>query len=317
MELEDIRSIAVLGTGTMAPGIAQVCAQSGYSVSMWGRTDASLKRGFDRIHSNLRTLRENDLLTEQTARAVLSRISGVKTIEEAAAAADFVIESIAEDMSLKKEAFGTLDRICAEGTILATNTSGLSVTEIAAATGRAHKVVATHFWSPPHLVPLVEVVQGDTTSTETVDVALKLMKKMGKTPVVVKKDAPGFIGNRLQFALLREALHIVEQGIASMEDVDATVKASFGRRLPVTGPLESADLGGLDVYLAISDYLMKDLCSSGEVPRLLAEAVEKGWLGAKSGRGFYQRAPEAISRLSTAREEQLIDFLKKDQAKEV
>lgn len=138
------------------------------------------------------------------------------------------------------------------------------------------------------------------------------MVRIGKTPVVLKKDAPGFIGNRLQFALLREALHIVEEGIAGMEDVDTACKMSFGRRLPVTGPLESADLGGLDVFLAISGYLMKDLCSSGGPSRLLVDAVRNGWLGAKSGRGLYERPPEDVRQLLKAREDLLVRFLRGD-----
>lgn len=312
MNTKDVRNIAVLGTGTMAPGIAQLFSLSGYNVTMWGRTDASLQRGFDQVRSNLRTYQENDLIEKGQDKIVLSRLKGVKKLEEAAEGADFVIESVAEDMSLKKQIFVRLDSICQKNAILATNTSGLGITEIASETSRPEKVLVTHFWNPPHLIPLVEIVRGEKTSEETIKVATDMMLRIGKTPVLVKKEVPGFIGNRLQFALLREALYIVEEGIASMEDVDTTVKMSFGRRLPATGPLESADLGGLDIFGAVSQYLMKDLCKSCEVSPLLADRMKKQELGVKSGKGLYNWSPELTAKMKKAREKLLIAFLKED-----
>jgi len=317
MQLDKIEDIAILGTGTMAPGIAQLCAHSGYRVAMWGRTSASLDRGFSRLQSNLQTFRENHLIEKGDDELVLSRIEGVTALDEAVRHADFVIESVAEDLSLKKSIFAELDRICHKDAILSTNTSGLSVTAIASATSRPQKVIVTHFWNPPHLMPLVEIVGGEKTAKETIEVTMQLMKGIGKTPVLVHKEVPGFIGNRLQFALLREALYIVEQGIASMEDVDTAVKMSFGRRLPVTGPLETVDLGGLDIFLAVSEYIMKDLCRSDKPSPLLVDAVNEGRLGAKSGRGLYERSPETTNQLVKAREQELIRFLKQDRAKGV
>ena len=315
MRLENIENIAVLGTGTMAPGIAQLCAQSGYRVSMWGRTDASLQRGFNRLQSNLRTFRDNGLIAEGDDELIFSRVKGATSLEEAVRDAHFVIESVAEELSLKREIFAALDGICQKDAILSTNTSGLSITAIASTSSRPEKTIVTHFWNPPHLIPLVEIGRGEKTSQETVDVTTQLMTKIGKTPVLVQKEAPGFIGNRLQFALLREALYIVEQGIASMEDVDTAVKMSFGRRLPVTGPLETVDLGGVDTFLAVSEYLMKDLCSSSQPSSLLTDAVKKGRLGIKSGTGLYEWSPESISQIAKAREEELIRFLRQDRAK--
>jgi len=315
MRLENIENIAVLGTGTMAPGIAQLCAQSGYRVSMWGRTDASLQRGFNRLQSNLRTFRDNGLIAEGDDELIFSRVKGATSLEEAVRDAHFVIESVAEELTLKREIFAALDGLCQKDAILSTNTSGLSITAIASTSSRPEKVIVTHFWNPPHLIPLVEIGRGEKTSQETVDVTTQLMTKIGKTPVLVQKEAPGFIGNRLQFALLREALYIVEQGIASMEDVDTAVKMSFGRRLPVTGPLETADLGGVDTFLAVSEYLMKDLCSSSQPSSLLIDAVKKGQLGIKSGTGLYEWSPESISQITKAREEELIRFLRQDRAK--
>jgi 3-hydroxybutyryl-CoA dehydrogenase len=173
-------------------------------------------------------------------------------------------------------------------------------------------VIVTHFWNPPHLIPLVEIVRGQKTSEEAAKVTAELMVIIGKAPVLVQKDVPGFIGNRLQFALLREALYLVEQGIASMQDVDNVVKWSFGRRLPVTGPIESVDLGGVDVFLAISEYLMKDLCRATDPSPLLVDCAEKGCLGTKTENGLYDWTPESIAEVQQARGRGIIESLKKD-----
>lgn len=312
MDLDDIRNIAVLGTGTMAPGIVHLFAQAGYNTRIWARTDESVQRGLGRLESSLKSFSRRRLIGPGEARQALSRVKGSTDLEGTVGDADFVVESVAEDLDLKREVFARLDRAAPGTAILATNTSGLSIARIASGTRRPDRVVVTHFWNPPALVPLVEIVGSPEVSEETVSITRRLMVRIGKTPVVLKKDAPGFIGNRLQFALLREALHIVEEGIAGMEDVDTACKMSFGRRLPVTGPLESADLGGLDVFLAISGYLMKDLCSSGGPSRLLVDAVRNGWLGAKSGRGLYERPPEDVRQLLKAREDLLVRFLRGD-----
>ena len=312
MKVADIRNISILGTGAMAPGIAQLCAQSGYNVSMWGRTDESLHRGFNLLQANLQTCLENDLLKKGDEQLVLSRIKGVKSLDEAAKDAHFVIEAVAEDMVIKKDIFSRLDGICPRESIFASNTSGLSITEIASATRRPDRVIVTHFWNPPHLIPLVEIVRGRKTSEEAAKVTTELMVIIGKAPVLVQKEVPGFIGNRLQFALLREALYLVEQGVASMKDVDNVVKWSFGRRLPLTGPIESVDLGGVDVFLAISEYLMKDLCCATDASPILVDCVRKGCLGTKTGKGLYDWTPESIAKVQQARGKGIIESLKKD-----
>lgn len=313
MQLESIKTICNLGTGTMGFGTALTFAMAGYQVNMFGRTDASLERGFSSIKAALDIYRENGLVHEADIPALISRIKGVTTLEDAVAGADFVIESIAEDLPLKQEVFGKLEKLCAPHTIFATNTSGLSPTAIAENMIRKDKFVVAHFWNPPHLVPLVEVVPGRYTSQETVDITYKLIAKIGKKPVSLHKEALGFIGNRLQLALLREALYIVEEGIASKEAVDTTVKYSLGRRLSTTGPLESADLGGLDIFYNISSYLNPDLCNSTEVSSLLKEAVAKGALGAKTGAGLYDWKPEELAAIKKKRERTLMDWLQKDQ----
>ncbi len=313
MEVKDIRNICNVGTGTMGHGTAVMFAKAGYNVKMYGRTQESIDRGMKGVRSALETYKAHQLVTEAEIPEILGRVKGVTSLEEAAKDADFVIESVAEDLAVKQAMFKQLDKLCPAHTIFATNTSGLSPTAVAEAVSRKDKFVVAHFWNPPHLVPLVEVVPGKHTAQSTVDLTWALMEKIGKKPVALKREALGFIGNRLQLAMLREALYIVQEGIATAEAVDATVRYSLGRRYGVTGPLESADLGGLDIFQNISGYLYKDLCNDPVSSPLLAETVARGDLGAKTGKGFYDwTSPEVLGKLKKQREAVLIDWLQKD-----
>ena len=313
MEAKDIRTICNVGTGTMGHGTAVMFAKAGYDVKMYGRTQESIDRGMKGIRSALETYKTHQLVTEAEVPQILARVQGVTSLEEAARDADFVIESVAEELAVKQVIFKQLDQLCPERTIFATNTSGLSPSAVAEAVSRKDKFVVAHFWNPPHLVPLVEVVPGKHTAQKTVDVTWELMEKIGKKPVALKREALGFIGNRLQLAMLREALYIVQEGIATPEAVDATVRYSLGRRYGVTGPLESADLGGLDIFQNISAYLYKDLCNDPVSSPLLAETVAHGDLGAKTGKGFYDwTSPDVLGKLKKEREAVLIEWLQKD-----
>ena len=313
MEAKDIRTICNVGTGTMGHGTAVMFAKAGYNVRMYGRTQESIDRGMKGIRSALETYKTHQLVTEAEVPQILARVQGVTSLEEAARDADFVIESVAEELAVKQVIFKQLDQLCPERTIFATNTSGLSPSAVAEAVSRKDKFVVAHFWNPPHLVPLVEVVPGKHTAQKTVDVTWELMERIGKKPVALKREALGFIGNRLQLAMLREALYIVQEGIATPEAVDATVRYSLGRRYGVTGPLESADLGGLDIFQNISSYLYKDLCNNPDSSPLLAETVARGDLGSKTGKGFYDWTnPDVLGKLKKEREAVLIEWLQKD-----
>ena len=313
MRVEDIGTICNLGTGTMGFGTALIFAVHGYNVRMFGRSEASIQRGFNGIGAALETYSRFGLIFDDEVPSILDRIRGVTSLEEAAAGADFVLESVAEVLQTKREVFSRIEKVCAPDTIFATNTSGLSPTAIAEVLKRKERFVVAHFWNPPHLLPLVEIVPGRHTSPETVDLTWKLMERIGKKPVALKREAPGFIGNRLQLALLREAMYIVESGIASREAVDTAVKYSLGMRLAATGLLESVDLGGLDIFYNISGYLLKDLCNSSEIALRLKEAVEKGNLGTKTGCGFYDWSPEALAKIKQEREDLLIEWLQRDE----
>ncbi|MBN1055026.1 3-hydroxyacyl-CoA dehydrogenase family protein [Clostridium botulinum] len=308
----NIKNIAVLGTGTMGHGIALLSARAGLNVKMYGRTDESLDRGISSIIASLNRLTIQGKLNESECQEIISRIKGVKTLEEVAKDTDFIIESVAENLELKQNIFRKLDLICKPEVILASNTSGLSPTDIARNTTNPERVVIAHFWNPPQLIPLVEVVPGEKTNEDTVEKTVEWVNFIGKKAVKMEKECLGFIGNRLQLALLREAMYIVEKGWAKPEEVDKAMEYGHGRRLPVTGPLCSADLGGLDIFNNISSYLFKDLCSYTEPSKLMEEKVKDNKLGTKNGEGFYKWNKEEIEKKQRERTEVLLYFLDRD-----
>ncbi len=221
-----------------------------------------------------------------------------------------MIEAISEDLAVKQQTFQQLDKLCPARAVLASNTSGLSITALAEVTGRAGRVAGMHFWNPPHIVPLVEVVKGRHTSQATAKLLMDVSRRLGKRPILVRRDLPGFVGNRLQFAVLREALHLLTTGVASAEDIDAAMSDGPGLRYGLLGPLRTADLGGLDVFLAISRYLFPQLSSDHQPPSLLSDLVARGRLGAKSGKGIYDYAAREQGRVLAMRDRVLLEFLR-------
>ena len=306
-----IDTVAVLGAGTMGHGIAQLAAQASSDVVLCDVENALLERAMKMIEASLVMLGK----TGEECREITGRITCVTSIGEAARPAGLVVECLPENLELKKKVFQELDGICPPGVILATNTSGLSPTEIAKGLMHPERVIVAHFWNPPQLIPLVEIVPGEQTSRQTVDSTVRWIASLGKEPVRLKKECPGFIGNRLQLALLREALYIVEQGYADIEEVDKSMIYGHGRRLPVTGPFLSADMGGLDIFHIISGYLFPVLCNSREPSPLMQELVKEGDLGMKSGKGFYDWTPEMKERTIKRRTETLVHFLEEDRKK--
>jgi 3-hydroxybutyryl-CoA dehydrogenase len=276
--------IAVVGAGLMGHGIAQVFAANGYGVCLMDLETGLLEGALARIRDNLELLKAN-------VDGAMARLTTTTELEEAVAGADFVVEAIAEKLERKRELFRDLDSLCPPETVLATNTSVISITEIAQDARNRERIVGTHFWNPPYLVPLVEVIPGRDAASWAVDRACDLLQSVGKHPVRVKKDVPGFVGNRLQHALWREAISIVEQGIADAETVDEVVKMGFGMRLPVLGPLENADMIGLDLTLQVHDYILRYIEDSPEPSPLLREKVGRGELGFKTGKGFKEWTP--------------------------
>jgi 3-hydroxybutyryl-CoA dehydrogenase len=295
--MSEIKNITVLGAGMMGPGLAQIFAVKGYNTTIWARRPEVLPQVVKTVRANLELMAKNGIGRQEDIEPAMKLIKTTNDFEEAVSNADFVEEAIGEDLALKQDFFQRLDRLCHEKAILATNTSVISPTEIAEKAKGRERIVGTHFWNPPHLIPLVEVVKAKETSEETMEKTMALMKAVGKKPVRVKKDVPGFLANRLQHALWREAISIVQNGIADPAEVDEAVKNSFGLRLPVLGPMENADLAGLDLTLAIHNYVLKHIEDSHSPSPILKEKVEKGDLGLKTGRGFQEWPPERATSL--------------------
>lgn len=312
---ENIKNIAIIGAGMIAPGVAQVFAVKDYNVFIYARRQEALVAAIDRIRANLSTMAKNGLGQESDVEKAISRIKTSTDLSETAAGAHLVIESVSEDLELKQKFFQDLDQICSQEAILATNTSVMSITEIASKARRRERIVGTHFWNPPYLIPLVEVTKARDTSDEVMETTYQVMKDAGKHPVKCMKDVPGFIANRLQHALWREAISIVANGIADAATVDESIKNSFAVRLPILGPIENADMAGLDLTLAIHDYILKHLESSPDPSSLLREKVAKGELGFKTGQGFQTWSVEEVDKSRGRLLDYLIDWAKRERSK--
>lgn len=312
MKAKDIQKVAVIGGGLMGSGIALEYAVAGLEVSIVDATPELAKRSIDNIASKLDSLVSKGLLDEAQRKQGLENISAADSLDEAVVPADLTVECVLEKLDLKQEIFSHLEASCKADTILATNTSGISITHIGSGLQTAHRVVGTHYWNPPYLLPLVEVIAGERTSSETVATMRELLQRIGKIPIIVKKEVPGFCWNRLQFALLRECLHLVEQGVVSVEDIDLVVKKGLGRRLSLIGPFETADIGGLDTFLSVGEYLFPELSCQKQPPSLFADKIRRGELGVKSGKGFYSWSQDKVENTLNLRDAKLIQLLKED-----
>lgn len=297
MNVEDLRRIAVIGAGVMGHGIAQEFALAGYEVCLHARTEASLQTALANIQTNLTRLIDLGAVTPGQAATVPSKILPQLSLAEAVAQADVVIESVYEDAALKRRIFQELDAYCPPHTILASNTSTLPLSQFAVGTSRPDKVIVAHYANPPYLIPLVELVRGPDTSDETVTTLSTLLSRIGKRPIVVQKEVPGFILNRLQGALLREALWLVEQGVASPQDIDIAIRNSIGRRWAVAGVFEIFELAGWDLLASITSGLFPHLATTAATPKILRDHVARGELGVKTGKGFYEWTPESAETL--------------------
>jgi 3-hydroxybutyryl-CoA dehydrogenase len=299
--------ISVIGSGLMGHGIAQVFALSGHAVRMYDLRQELLDKALQSVRDSLAAFAARGIVGAPEAEAVLPRIFTTTSLEEAAADADFIIEAVPENMPLKQDIFRQLDALSKASAVLSSNTSVMSITEIAALATRKDRIVGTHFWNPPTLIPLVEVVQTGDSSPQAIEFALDILRRAGKHPIHCRKDVPGFVANRMQHALWREALYIVEQGIADAATVDEAVRLSFGMRLPQLGPLENADMVGLDLTLAIQDYLLPHLCDSHAGSPLLRARIKAGELGFKSGQGLRTWSEQESGASHRALREYLLD----------
>src|SRR5512143_389161 len=289
--MPEVRTIAVIGAGIMGRGIAHVAALGGYKTILEDILPASLRRAETEIRGNLDKAVELGKVSPQDADRAFNRIDFAGSIEEAARAADLVIEAVPEELESKIEIFTLLDKICAPTTILASNTSGLSITEVASVTYRAPKCVGMHFFNPVHKMKLLEVVRALETDAETLQAAVEVGKRMGKEVVVIK-ESPGFITSRINAMIGNEAFYMLQEGIASAEDIDRALKLGLNHPM---GPFELVDLVGLDTRLSILQYLHRTLGEKFRPCPLLEQYVAAGRLGRKTGRGVYEYAPAESS----------------------
>jgi 3-hydroxybutyryl-CoA dehydrogenase len=308
--LRSLDTIAVIGNGIIGHGVAQVFAMAGKRVRMIGRSSDSLKRAKERIAEGLALFRDNELIGQSEADAALVRVETSTELEDARGA-QLVIEAVPEDMELKLEIFRQLDTICAPPAVLASS-SGHPASELVGRVRHPERVIAAHFWYPPQLLPLVEVCGGPQTTPEVLEWTCAALREAGKEPVVIDREVPGFIGNRIQFAALREAWSLWAAGVASAEAIDAVVRNSIGRRLGITGPIESADLGGLETMYNFARFLQPHLDAAAEPPQVIGDLVRHGRKAIGQGGGIYDWKKRDADALLAARRDELIRWLKAD-----
>ena len=310
--MTEIRNVTIVGAGTMGHSLAQAFAQGGFNVWLNDVQEAILSKARSLIASNLMTLVELGVLPKNQQTPILNRIQTTTNIEEAAKEADLVVEAIIEDAGAKKEMFRTLDKICPPQAILASNTSYMDIFKFVE-TKRPEKVLITHWFAPPHIIPLVEIVCGPKTAPETVDVVKALLVKLGKKPIVLSRFLPGFIANRLQSALGNEVLFLLDNGYATPEDIDEATKASFGLRIPILGLVKRMDFTGLNLtQKIISNRLYEPPQPQGK-SKSVDQLMAQGKMGVKSGSGFYDyggRSPEEIMKERDIKLIKLKEFLR-------
>lgn len=305
--------VVSVGLGTMGPGVAVDYLAHGHRVTLAGRDESKLAAARQRVEAALNFLAGENFLSPDNHQAALSNLATARLDQPGLfQKAAIVVESIPEDMALKHRFFGELEELCPPQTLFLTNTSSLVITEIFRPLRHPGRAMGTHYWNPPYLMPLVELTPGELADPERVEEVHQILLGMGKTPIRVRKELPGIIWNRLQFALLRECLHLLEQGVATVEELDQVIQKGLARRSSFMGLFKVADLGGGDVWHGISKYLFPELSNMNQPPAVWEEMIERGEFGLKTGQGFYKWEPQAAQALLKARDHYLLTKLKED-----
>jgi len=308
--MKPIRQITVLGLGTMGHGIVQAFAAAGFEVRGFDTQKAARDSLRKLIRRNLRDFVAAGLLRKASVAPVLARIRVCDSEVEAVHGAQFVIEAVREDLAVKQDLFQRLELFAAADTILASNSSCFPISQSAGKMRRPERAIVTHWFNPPHLVPVVEVVAGPCTSARVVKATLALLKRAGKVAVRIDQELPGFIVNRVQVAVMREVWDLLDRGIASPEAIDAAIRGSMGFRLAAVGPLEVHDFGGLDLQMRVFQNLVPEIASGTRVPGKIRQLVEAGHFGARTGKGIYNYTPASLAARRTRRDQGLLALLK-------
>lgn len=303
-------AVAVLGLGTMGHGIAQTFAVGGFPVRCYDEQPAARANLHERVRTNLQAFARAGLLAADQIEPTLARLVVCDTEADAVADVAFVTEAVAEDLAVKQALFARLEALVRPDTILASNSSSFPISQSGAGLARPERAVVTHWFNPPHLVPLVEVVPGPHTSESTTQTSVDLLARIGKQPLRLRKELPGFLVNRIQVAIMREVWDLLDRGVASAPEIDAALRASVGFRMAAVGPLEVHDFGGLDIQTTVFRNLAPEIRSDLEIPTTVRTLVEQGHLGAKTGRGFQDYPPERIVERRERRDELFLALLK-------
>lgn len=310
MPVRNITDVAVLGLGTMGHGIAQTFALAGYRVHGYDDVAAARESLHVRVRTNLQAFVNAGLISAADVAPTLARIVTHDSISDAVSSASFVTEAVREDLPTKQALFARLETLVKPETILASNSSSFPISQSAATMPTRSRAVVTHWFNPPHVVPLVEVVPGPETSETTTATTIEILSDIRKVPLRLRKELPGFLVNRIQVALMREIWDLLEQGVASAAEIDQAIRASVGFRLAAVGPLEVHDFGGLDIQAAVFRILAPEIRDGAELPKVVDELVSHGHLGAKSGRGFYDYSNGQADARRTRRDALFLTLLK-------
>ncbi|WP_252501847.1 3-hydroxyacyl-CoA dehydrogenase family protein [Sporosarcina sp. Marseille-Q4943] len=299
--------VTVLGAGTMGHGIAQLYAQAGYDVYMFDIKTEFLEKAMTRISDNLDMLIQENSITATEKENTFNRIFITTDLKEAVSGTKFITEAVSENLTIKFDLFKQVEEVIEDDTIIASNTSTFSIQQLSEGVQKKDRLLITHFFNPAHLVPLVEIVKGPETSQTIIDRTVEVLNNIGKKPVVLKKDIPGLIANRLQAALVREAFYLLENGIANAEDIDLAITSGPGFRWAFIGPLETADFGGLDIWKSVVENLAPTLSKEENIPAFIEEKVQSGNLGTKTGNGiFTYSGDEEVRRRIFERDENFV-----------